>query len=224
MQEIKMKKAGFLSVVFYFLFSFPVYAFTFQPVSNFDDWVEYISNSARFEIGGNNVTMNVDGSGGNGNGSFYKEFPNSIGMMVTVNIESMSGTANAGIAKFEIGQMQSGNRIQALIGVGTDGDKKKIFYNLHERDSQTNEFVRTLSDGVIGGYAELIVGYSITFAVGRVGNEIWFYAAGYGIIKYQSDKIATGNPHARCALYGDAQSGSSNSISATYSSIYIIYE
>lgn len=219
-----MKKAGFLLVIFYFLFSFPVYAFTFQPVSNFDDWVEYISNSARFEIGGNSLTMNVDGSEGYGNGSFYKEFPNSIGMAVTVNIESMSGTASAGIAKWEIGKTQNGNRIQALIGVGTDGEEKKIFYNVHERDSETNEYVRTLLDGVLGGYGELIVGHNITVALARVGNEIWLHAAGYGILKYALSDIATGNPHARCSLWGDAQAGSSNSISATYSNLYIIYE
>lgn len=219
-----MKKTGFLLAIFYFLCSFPVYALTVQPVNNFDNWVEYVSGSARFEIDGDTVTMNVDGSTGSGNGSFYKEFPNSIGMMVTVNILSMNGIANAGIAKFEIGKTQSGNRIQALIGLGTDGEKKKVFYNIHERDSETNEYVKTLLDGVIGGYGELIVGNSITVALARVGNEIWFHASVKGILKYALSDMATGNPHARCSFWGDAQLGSSNSISATYSNVYIIYE
>ena len=219
-----MKKVGFLSVVFYFLFSFAVYAFTVQPVSNFSGWTEYISNSARFEIGGNSLAMNVDGSEGYGNGSFYKEFPNSIGMMVTVNVASMSGTASAGIAKWEIGKTQNGNRIQALIGVGTDGEKKNISYNVHERDSETNEYVRTVLDGVLGGYGELIVGNNITVALARVGNEIWFHTSGKGILKYALSDMASGTPNARCSFWGDAQSGSSNSISATYSNLYIIYE
>lgn len=219
-----MKKIAVLSVVFYFLFSFAVYAFTFQPVSNFSGWTENRSNSVSFEISGSSMTMNVDGSTGYGNGSFYKEFPNSIGMMVTVDILSMSGITNAGIAKFEIGKTQSGNRIQALIWIGTDGEKKKISYNIHERDSETNEYVRSLLDGVLGGYGELIVGNSITVALARVGNEIWFHASGKGILKYALSDMATGNPHARCALWGDAQSGSSNSINATYSNLYMIYE
>ena len=219
-----MKKVGLLSVLFYFLFSFLAYAFTFDPVSNFTDWTEYQSNSVNFEIWGNSVTMNISGSEGIANGSFYKEFQNSIGMMVTVNVSAMSGTANAGIAKFEIGQTQSGNRIQALIGLGTDGEKKKIFYNIHERDSETNEYIRTILDGVLGGYSESIIGNSVTIALARVGNEIWFHASGNGILKYALSDMASGTPNGRCSLWGDAQSGTSNSINASYSNLSIIYE
>ena len=217
-------RISFFSVVFYFLLCFAAYAFTFQPISNFSGWQEWVNNSASFEVEGSTVTMNVSGSDGFGNCTFSNEFQGSIGMMVTVNVSSIGGTSQSGIAKFEIGQNESGNRIQALVYVASDGEKKTISFNVHERDSQTNEYLGVLLDGVLGGYSEPIVGSSITIALARVGNEIWFHASGKGILKYDVPGIVSGIPTPKCEFWGAAKSGNTNSVTATYSNLFIIYE
>ena len=204
------------------------------PVTSFDStWVKWSDGTGTgiLTIDGNKINLNVQGSE---TGYIDKEFikTNSsgiVGMIATIRVDQASNSSNGNclIGLYQwIGQINN-NKIQLMISLHQEDNKKYIRYRVRSVDLSTNAS-KVLTWGTFGdrdgGWAN---GESKTVAFARVGSEFWFYVAGEpGLVIIQAlDEITSyTGPGSSPAVSAWADQGAGNSISGSVSDIYLIKE
>ena len=153
-------------------------AFTYQAVSNLKEWNfegEWIA-AALFD-----TQASFWGTGGWA--VLSENYPNSVGIRATVNIENIVDFAGCGICK-TVGTVGD-NTVRACLDVGFGGwdGQSEISYYIALIDPD-GYWVGTYEIGYLGEM-QTITGRDITLEIARNGNEIWFTAPGYGVSKFE---------------------------------------
>ncbi len=204
------------------------------PVTSFDSsWVKWTdgTGTGTLTIDGNKINFNVQGSE---TGYIDKELikTNSsgiVGIMATIRVDqalnSFGGNCLIGLYQW-IGQINN-NKIQLMISLHQEDNKKYIRYRVRSVDLSTNA-TKVLTWGTFGDRdGGWVIGESKTVAFARVGSEFWFYVAGEpGFVKIQAFgeiKSYTGSGSSP-AVSAYSDQGTGNSISGSVSDIYLIKE
>ena len=209
-------------------------AIVLEPVTSFDStWVKWTdgTGTGTLTIDGNKINFNVQGSE---TGYIDEEFikTNSsgiVGMMATIRVDQASNSSGGScmISLYQwIGQINN-KKIQLIISLNQEDNKKYIRYRVRSVDLSTNES-KVLTWGTFGDRdGGWVIGESKTVAFARVGSEFWFYVAGEpGFVKIQAfDEITpyTGSGSSP-TVSAWADQGVGNSISGSVSDIYLIYQ
>jgi len=186
------------------------YALSLNPVDSFHDWQES-EPAGQFIRSGNTTSLLTSGKS-----NMQKEYPGAVGMLCSVNIESVSGSASAGLA-MDAGSIGN-DRIHVNLGVSRWGDNYSVYYQIQRRDSNNS----VLEELAYGGQTKLITNPNLLIGLARVENEIWLYAEGYSLIKWDPLTImGAGGSH--FWLWGGTDLNPGSSISAKFSNAGIIY-
>ena len=205
------------------------FAISFTPVTDLSGWREFQwkpNNPVIITHPGSTVSFIADGEGSDyAGGTISKTFSGSIGITAEVDVSTATGTGEIGIRKY-IATTESGTRLSAEMYLQRDSYGYKIGYRLREKDSSGNT-IRDLAAGCLGecriGAAEWSPGENVFLGLALVGNEIWFYSPGYGIL----EKIQILTPLAPnnddIMIYGYAGMGPGNHLEGTVKNVNIVY-
>ena len=204
-------------------------AISLFPVADLSDWGEFQAkenNPVSITRTEGTVQLVADGEADYAWGSIYKIYPGSIGIIAQVNVSRASGNVAMGIRKY-IATTESGSRLSAEMQVVRWNDSYKIEYYLKEKDSSGN-IIRQLGAGTYGEWAsgeanEWSLGQDVFLGLALVGNEVWFYSPGYGILaKVQIlSPFTPSDDYIQVNAY--AQYGTGNHIEGSVKDISIVY-
>jgi hypothetical protein len=201
-------------------------ALGFEPVTDFGSWSDFENTGATFSLSDDTVTVTAPGADVSAWNNFGAEVPGAVGILASVNVAVIEGNAQTGLRKEEIGSVigPEKNRIEASIHFQRWEGSSHIQYSLREMNDDDEE-VRLLYRGQFGGDLETITGRDIVIALGRVGDEIWFYAEPYGLVKIQPTEMDREQPTTETVgIFAFRQGGTSNSVTATFGGIYTVVE
>lgn len=167
------------------LFSGAVLGVTLEPAPDLNDssWWEYMNPNDGVSVQINRHPDYVkfslkDEAGESSWGNVARNNWNSIGVLATVTIDSVSGTyASAGVIHYEIGR-RNGKQVSAMIAVvcGSGSNNRRVEAQLNERQPDaTSVRLATLR---FPDFDTSVVGKSITLGLARLGNDVYFYQAG----------------------------------------------
>lgn len=219
-----MKKiiASIIVLVMVFMFTGTALSFSFLPIDDFSDWSEYqglLSNPVIFNASGPYINIKTDGSIIEAWGKLYKRFSGAIGIMATINVRSVNGNAHVGLQKY-LGNWGD-NNILAEIWVQRYEDRHTIAYRIRECDVN-HDTVRVWSLGHFGdSREEWNEGENVTVALARVEEQILFFCAGYGMIKWVPPD-PMGPIDSDVEITGWAEEGASNNIDAIVVDVKVI--
>ena len=175
-------KIFFSTLVAFLMFSGAAFAFTFEPVNSFIEWVE-LEHLGQFQHSGNTTTVTLKGNSEyRHNANLYSDVTGHVGILATINVATFEGDSSVGIGMYP--GRWGDNRIFAEMYLLKTGSQYSISYLIRLRDSQDN-FVGDLAQGRFGGKDIQIIGNNITIGFARNGNEIIFYAGGYSYITWK---------------------------------------
>jgi hypothetical protein len=219
-----MKKiiASIIVLAMVFMFAGTALSFSFLPIDDFSDWSEYhelLSNPVIFDSSGPYINIKTDGSIIEAWGKLYKRFSGAIGIMATINVRSVNGNAHVGLQKY-LGNWGD-NNILAEIWVQRYEDRHTIAYRIRECDVN-HETVRVWSLGHFGdSREEWNEGENVIVALARVEEQILFFCAGYGMIKWVPPD-PMGPIDSEVEITGWAEEGASNNIDALVVDVKVI--
>ena len=219
-----MKKviASIIVLVTVFMFAGTALSFFFLPVDDFSDWSEYqdlLSNPVIFKTSGPYVNVITDGSIIEAWGKLYKRVSGAIGIMATINVRNVNGNAHVGLQQY-LGNWGD-NNILAEIWVQRYEDRHTIAYRIRERNVN-HDTVRVWSLGLFGDSTEeWNEGENVTIALARVEEQILFFCAGYGIIKWLPPD-PMGPIDSDVEITGWAEEGANNNIDALVMDVKVI--
>ncbi len=177
---------------------------------------------------GDNTSMTVTADGTDNVdtwGMWYKDFPNAIGGIASVNVSHIIGNTGVGIRKY-VGRSQAGNEIQAEVQVRSRSGVNTVWYRVRERDQDHNT-LRILSAGYVGTYENTWnTGEIIVIGLARVGNNIVFYSStnpAFVIVNPMVKMADYGDTYFGITAWADPDNGSTNAITAEVSNINIVY-
>lgn len=219
-----MKKiiASIIVLVMVFVFAGIALSFSFLPIDDFSDWGEYqgsLSNPVIFDASGPYINIKTDGSIIEAWGKLYKRFSGAIGILATINVRGVNGNAHVGLQK-HLGNWGD-NNILAEILIQRYEDRQTIAYRIREFD-ENHDTVRVWSLGHFGdSREEWNEGENVTVALARVEEEILFFCAGYGMIKWVPPN-PMGPIDSDVEIAGWAEEGASNNIDALVMDVKVI--
>ena len=202
---------------------------TLEPAPDFNDssWWEFKSSddgvSVQIDRQKNYVKFSLkDEAGEYSWGNVARNNWNSIGIMATVTIDSVSGTyASAGVIHYEVGQ-HNGNKIYAMIAVveGSGSNNQRTEAIVRERMPDGSS--KTLATLRFPDFDTSAVGRAVTIALARLGNEVYFFQAGvdaYLIYQPHYDLGEVGNSSGS-GIYTNV--GANATVEATISNVLIV--
>ena len=219
-----MKKiiASIIVLVMVFMFAGTALSFSFVPIDDFSDWSEYqglLSNPVIFNASGSYINIKTDGSIIEAWGKLYKRFSGAIGIMATINVRSINGNARVGLQKY-LGSWGR-NNLLAEIWVQGYENRHTIAYRIRECDVN-HDTVRVWSIGHFGDSTEeWNEGENVTVALARVEEQILFFCAGNGMIKWVPPD-PMGPIDSDVEITGWAEEGASNNIDALVVDVKVI--
>ncbi|MEZ4528355.1 MAG: hypothetical protein R2941_20775 [Desulfobacterales bacterium] len=186
------------------------YALSLIPVDNFNDW-QKAEPASQYIHSGNALSLSTAGKA-----NIQKEYADGMGILCTFNIESASGTASGGLA-MDAGYMGN-DKLHVNLGISKWGDNYSVYYQIQRRDVNNN----IIEELAYGGQIKAISNPNLVIGIARVANEIWLYADGYSLIKW--DPLTAISPAgSRFWLWGGTDQNPGSSITATFSNVGIIY-
>ncbi|MEE4355215.1 MAG: hypothetical protein V2I97_02030 [Desulfococcaceae bacterium] len=207
MQKRKMKSL-FVGIVLLFSIT-EVHALSLSPVSSLSDWTAV--PAGKFNFSGNTATISTTGKA-----SIHKEYSGGTGIISTVNIESASGNASAGLA-MEAGSVGA-YRVHVNLGLMKQTESHyTLYYQIQLRDADGN----TVNELAYGMQTREISNPDIVIGIARVDNEIWIYGDNFSLTKWDPLTIMN-NTNGKFWLWGGTDQISGSSINARFSAPYII--
>lgn len=164
----------------------------------------------------------IDEAGEYSWGNVARNNSNSIGIMATVTIDSVSGGyASAGVIHYEVGR-HNGNKVYAMIAVveGSGSYNQRVEAQVRERMPDGSS--KTLATLRFSDFDTSVVGRAITIGLGRLGNAVYFYQAGfdaYLIYQPHYDLGEVGNSSGS-GIYTNV--GSNATVETTISNVLIV--
>lgn len=209
-------------LVMVFIFAGTALSFSFLHVDDFSNWSEYQelpSNPVIFRASGPFINILADGSTIEAWAKLYKRFNAVSGIMATINVRSVNGNAHVGLQQY-LGNWGD-NNLLAEIWVQRYEDRHTIAYRIRECNIN-HDTVRVWSIGHFGDSTEeWNEGENVTVALARVDEEILFFCAGYGMIKWVPPD-PMGPIDSDVEITGWAEEGASNNIDALVMDVKVI--
>ncbi len=166
----------------------------------------------------------IDEAGEYGWGNVARNNQNSIGILATVTIDSISGDyGSAGVIHYEIGQ-HNGNKVYAMIGVAARSTNNTYRVEAQVFERQPDGSGLRLAMFFFPDLDASALGAPITVGLCRLENAVYFYQAGVeAFLIYQPhfDLGAIGNDSGS-GVY--TNTGSNSAIESTISNVLLILE
>jgi hypothetical protein len=151
-----------------------------DTISDFSDWL-IKAGADKIQLNGSQLNYSVQSTEAEDGFMLIRcNAANPVGIMATFNIVNMNGVSRLGLRQY-VGTWDN-DYVEAQIWIADSDDGTfHIQYRVRVNNT-TNNNIKVLSTGELGGSNNYPTDSDITIAFAKINNEIWFFAENFGSI------------------------------------------